>query len=265
MNYAASQRASRRSRTPTAGSEYSTETADASRYYTHPGIAITVSSGDNGYGVEFPAAANTVTAVGGTSLRRDSSARGFGETAWAGAGSGCSAYVGQARVAEGHRLRPAHRGRRVGRRRPEHRRRGLRHLPRRRLARVRRHLGVRADRRLGLRHGQPGRQPQPALRDARRPVRRHERLQRLLQPRRTCAPPAPATTARRAWARRTARRPSRRRPTHRRDAGRRRRRRRRWPGRARSPGRRRRTGCGRGRRRPRGRRSAPSAAPPGSA
>jgi hypothetical protein len=52
-----------------------------------------VSSGDNGYGVEFPAASAYVTAVGGTSLRRASNARGWSETAWSGAGSGCSAYV----------------------------------------------------------------------------------------------------------------------------------------------------------------------------
>jgi hypothetical protein len=32
-----------------------------------------------------------VTAVGGTSLRRDSSQRGWNETVWSGAGSGCSA------------------------------------------------------------------------------------------------------------------------------------------------------------------------------
>ncbi len=93
VNYAASQPGVAAISNSYGGSEYSTESADAGRYYSHPGIAITVSSGDNGYGVEFPAAASTVTAVGGTSLRRDSSARGFGETAWAGAGSGCSAYV----------------------------------------------------------------------------------------------------------------------------------------------------------------------------
>jgi subtilase family serine protease len=64
-------------------------------FYDHPGVPITVSSGDDGYGVpdnEIPAAYNTVTAVGGTSLRSDSSARGFTETAWAGAGSSCSFY-----------------------------------------------------------------------------------------------------------------------------------------------------------------------------
>ena len=61
--------------------------------YNHPGIAITVSSGDNGYGVEFPASSQYVTAVGGTHLVRDSSTRGWTETTWSGAGSGCSAFV----------------------------------------------------------------------------------------------------------------------------------------------------------------------------
>jgi subtilase family serine protease len=75
------------------GGEYSSETADENAYYNHPGVAITVSSGDSGYGAEFPAASQYVTAVGGTSLRRDTSARGWTETAWSGAGSGCSRYV----------------------------------------------------------------------------------------------------------------------------------------------------------------------------
>jgi subtilase family serine protease len=60
--------------------------------YNHPGIAITVSSGDNGYGVELPAAFNTVIAVGGTTLNKNSTTGAFTETAWSGAGSGCSAY-----------------------------------------------------------------------------------------------------------------------------------------------------------------------------
>jgi subtilase family serine protease len=34
-----------------------------------------------------------VTAVGGTRLVEDGSARGWGETAWSGAGSGCSAFI----------------------------------------------------------------------------------------------------------------------------------------------------------------------------
>ena len=73
--------------------EYSTETADESLYYNHPNVAVTVSSGDSGYGAEFPAASRFVTAVGGTSLRTASNARGWTETAWSGAGSGCSRYV----------------------------------------------------------------------------------------------------------------------------------------------------------------------------
>jgi subtilase family serine protease len=75
------------------GSEYSGETTDENTYFNHPGVAITVSSGDAGYGVEFPAASRYVTAVGGTSLRQASNSRGWTETAWNGAGSGCSAYV----------------------------------------------------------------------------------------------------------------------------------------------------------------------------
>jgi subtilase family serine protease len=59
-------------------------------FYDHPGIAITASSGDSGFGVQFPASSPHVTAVGGTSLRRDGSSRGWGETVWSGAGSGCS-------------------------------------------------------------------------------------------------------------------------------------------------------------------------------
>ena len=59
--------------------------------YNHPGIAITVSSGDSGYGVEFPASSPHVTAVGGTTLKRASNARGWSETTWNGSGSGCSA------------------------------------------------------------------------------------------------------------------------------------------------------------------------------
>jgi subtilase family serine protease len=67
------------------------DTADTSApYYNHPGIMITASSGDSGFGVEFPASSRYVTAVGGTSLTRSTNARGWAETAWSGAGSGCS-------------------------------------------------------------------------------------------------------------------------------------------------------------------------------
>jgi len=73
------------------GSEFSTETSSTyDGHFNHPGIAITVSSGDAGYGVEYPAASRYVTSVGGTTLTRSGS--GFTESAWSGAGSGCSAY-----------------------------------------------------------------------------------------------------------------------------------------------------------------------------
>jgi hypothetical protein len=62
----------------------------ASSAYNHPGVAITASTGDSGFEVEYPASDQHVTAVGGTSLTRDASARGWSESAWSGAGSGCS-------------------------------------------------------------------------------------------------------------------------------------------------------------------------------
>ena len=73
------------------GSESSSELSTDSAY-DHPGLAVTVSSGDSGYGVEYPAASRYVTAVGGTMLTQASNPRGWTETAWSGAGSGCSAY-----------------------------------------------------------------------------------------------------------------------------------------------------------------------------
>ena len=73
------------------GGEYSGQTSDDA-HFNHPGVAITASSGDSGYGVSYPAASRYLTAVGGTSLTRNSSSRGWTESAWSGAGSGCSAY-----------------------------------------------------------------------------------------------------------------------------------------------------------------------------
>jgi len=62
-------------------------------YYNHPGIAVTASSGDSGYGTSYPASSHYVTAVGGTTLTAASSTtRGWTETVWSGAGSGCSSY-----------------------------------------------------------------------------------------------------------------------------------------------------------------------------
>ncbi|HEY0412095.1 MAG TPA: hypothetical protein VGD66_03005 [Allosphingosinicella sp.] len=69
-----------------------TETGSSSyaASYNQPGKAVTVSTGDSGYGVQFPASAPTVIAVGGTHLVRAANARGWSETAWSSGGSGCS-------------------------------------------------------------------------------------------------------------------------------------------------------------------------------
>jgi subtilase family serine protease len=58
--------------------------------YDHPGIAVVASTGDDGYGIAAPASYGSVIAVGGTSLTRSSTTDGWTETAWDGAGSGCS-------------------------------------------------------------------------------------------------------------------------------------------------------------------------------
>ncbi len=77
--------------------DFSGESSDDT-YYNHPGVAVTASAGDSGYGVEYPAASQYVTAVGGTSLTTSATSRGWTETVWGsssggeGTGSGCSAY-----------------------------------------------------------------------------------------------------------------------------------------------------------------------------
>jgi subtilase family serine protease len=73
------------------GSEDSTDPSYLP-YYNHPGVVITASSGDSGYGPQTPASFGTVVAVGGTTLRKASNARGWTETIWNGTGSGCSLY-----------------------------------------------------------------------------------------------------------------------------------------------------------------------------
>jgi subtilase family serine protease len=72
-------------------SEYSGETSDANTYFNHPGVAITVSAGDSP-GPEFPAEAEYVTAVGGTTLSTSSGSRGWTESPWSSSGGGCSSY-----------------------------------------------------------------------------------------------------------------------------------------------------------------------------
>ncbi|MCS0602484.1 putative Ig domain-containing protein [Streptomyces sp. LP11] len=79
------------------GDEASNQTTEDTQYFKHPGVAITVSSGDSAYGAEYPATSQYVTAVGGTALSTASNSRGWSESVWKtnsteGTGSGCSAY-----------------------------------------------------------------------------------------------------------------------------------------------------------------------------
>ena len=74
-----------------AANEFSTETF-YDGHFNHKGIPITFSSGDGGFGIEYPAASQYVTAVGGTTLTLTSNNTRASETAWSGSGSGCSAY-----------------------------------------------------------------------------------------------------------------------------------------------------------------------------
>ncbi|MFF4353361.1 putative Ig domain-containing protein [Streptomyces sp. NPDC001530] len=79
------------------GDESSSQTSEDTSYFKHPGVAITVSSGDSAYGAEYPATSQYVTAVGGTALSTSSNSRGWTESVWKtssteGTGSGCSAY-----------------------------------------------------------------------------------------------------------------------------------------------------------------------------
>ncbi|MFJ1971938.1 putative Ig domain-containing protein [Streptomyces sp. NPDC087903] len=79
------------------GDESSSQTGEDTSYFKHPGVAITVSSGDSAYGAEYPATSQYVTAVGGTALSTSSNSRGWTESVWKtssteGTGSGCSAY-----------------------------------------------------------------------------------------------------------------------------------------------------------------------------
>jgi N-acetylneuraminic acid mutarotase len=76
--------------------EDASEVTDLDPHYNHPGVAVVASSGDDDFGVSYPAASQYVTSVGGTALLPDSSPRGWSETVWhnsfGGPGSGCSVF-----------------------------------------------------------------------------------------------------------------------------------------------------------------------------
>jgi Subtilase family len=73
------------------GVESKSAAAYDAAYFKSTGVVYTASSGDSGFnGALYPASSNRVVAVGGTSLTRASNNRGWTESAWSGAGSGCS-------------------------------------------------------------------------------------------------------------------------------------------------------------------------------
>jgi len=71
------------------GNTDSSSYAQYDSHYSGNNIAITVSTGDSGYGAQWPATAPGAIAVGGTSLVRAANTRGWSESVWNGAGSGC--------------------------------------------------------------------------------------------------------------------------------------------------------------------------------
>ena len=96
-------------------------------HYNHPGIAVTVSSGDSGYGVEYPAASRYVTAVGGTTLQpRRHRARLDRDRLVGRRAAAAPRTSAKPSWQTDTGLRAPHGRRRLRRRRPEHRRRGLR-------------------------------------------------------------------------------------------------------------------------------------------
>ncbi|WP_051950680.1 carboxypeptidase regulatory-like domain-containing protein [Actinacidiphila yeochonensis] len=81
------------------GSEDGTENGADEQFFDHPGVVYTASSGDDGYsaGTIYPSTSQYVVSVGGTTLSRATgTGRGWTESAWDGAGSGCSADVTKA-------------------------------------------------------------------------------------------------------------------------------------------------------------------------
>ena len=155
------------------GAEFSTE-ASYDSHFNHRGVAITVSSGDDGYGVQWPASSPDVTAVGGTTLWMKGRTR-TQEKVWnlgAGdaTGSGCSDMEPQQswQAADNSGCAEPDRQRRGGGRRPADRARRLRLLPplgrgpAQGLAAAGRDQRVEPDHRGRVRAGQPGRPPAAA-------------------------------------------------------------------------------------------------------
>ena len=82
--------------TATAAARSGTTSYEAS--YNQPGIAVTVSTGDSGYGVQFPASSPHVIAVGGTHLVRAGEQPRLERDGVVWCGSGCSTRLSPSRA-----------------------------------------------------------------------------------------------------------------------------------------------------------------------
>ena len=70
------------------GPDFPGESGFDTTYFNHPGVAITVASGDYRYGAGYPASSQLVTSVGGTYLNTSGLSRGWSEVAWSGQSTG---------------------------------------------------------------------------------------------------------------------------------------------------------------------------------
>jgi hypothetical protein len=81
------------------GGPESSSTSSEEKYFNQGSIGEFVAAGDDGYneggdGPSYPSTSAYVTAVGGTTLKKSSSAaRGWSETAWSDGGSSCSTHI----------------------------------------------------------------------------------------------------------------------------------------------------------------------------
>jgi putative Ig domain-containing protein/subtilase family protein len=82
------------------GGQEPTDMVEAEKFFNPRGVVYAASTGDYDYeaGISYPASSAATTAVGGTTLTKDDTARGWSETVWNsfpgyGTGSGCSSLV----------------------------------------------------------------------------------------------------------------------------------------------------------------------------
>jgi hypothetical protein len=69
--------------------------AQEETHFNHATVGYFVATGDNGYNAtpDYPSTSAYVTGVGGTSLVKSASTRGWAETTWSGGGSSCSTTI----------------------------------------------------------------------------------------------------------------------------------------------------------------------------